>query len=154
MTQRLWRSTKRRPLAERFNEKLDKRGPDDCWPWLGSLVDGYGQLKYEGRPVRASRISFLLANGYLPPVVRHKCDNPPCCNPAHLEPGTIADNHRDMQERGRTPRGATHWAWGRREHFEHGTIARYRQGCRCEPCKADNARAAREYRASRKAVSA
>lgn len=29
MTQRLWRSTKQRPLEERFNEKLDKRGPDD-----------------------------------------------------------------------------------------------------------------------------
>lgn len=156
MTERKWRSTKQRPLVDRFNEKIDQRSPDECWPWKASVANrmGHGQIKYNGRPVHAHRIAFLIANGYLPPVVRHKCDNPPCCNPAHLEPGTITDNHRDMVERGRIPRGESHWRHGYREEFEHGTIGRYRQGCRCEPCKADNARIAREYRASRKAVSA
>lgn len=156
MTNRLWTSTKQRPIAERLAEKIDHKGPDDCWPWLASTgtTMGHGQIKFQGRPVNAHRVAFMLAYGYLPPVVRHKCDNPPCCNPAHLEPGTIADNHRDMVERGRIPRGDDHWRRRNPAEFPHGTISRYRQGCRCEACKADNARVARQYRSSRKAVNA
>lgn len=34
-------------------------------------------------------------------VTRHTCDNPRCVNPHHLEPGTYADNTRDMIDRER-----------------------------------------------------
>ncbi|AFV50997.1 hypothetical protein Abp1_0022 [Acinetobacter phage Abp1] len=35
-------------------------------------------------------------------VVRHKCDNPRCVNPEHLEIGTLADNNKDRAKRGRS----------------------------------------------------
>ena len=52
----------------------------------------------------------MLANGPIPPglVVRHRCDNPPCVNPDHLEIGTQADNQADMAIRGRSKWGGVH----------------------------------------------
>lgn len=151
-----WTSTKQRPLAERFSEKVDRRGPDECWPWLASTrAFGHGQIsggpELGRRPIPAHRVAFWLEHGYLPECVRHTCDNPPCCNPAHLEPGTIRDNRMDMVVRGRQPSGDDHWRRRNPVVFDHGTIARYRQGCRCDGCKADNARIARDYRAKTKA---
>ena len=71
-----------------------------CWEWGGSLTDtGYG--KFAGK--FAHRLAYETWVGPIPEghVVRHKCDNPPCINPDHLETGTYADNNRDTSERGR-----------------------------------------------------
>jgi len=43
----------------------------------------------------AHRISFAIAYGWVPAVVMHTCDNPPCINPNHLNDGTQGDNMRD-----------------------------------------------------------
>jgi hypothetical protein len=94
----------KRSLAEQAWEKVDVRGPDECWPWTGArFVQGYGKLVRTGRTLRASRVIFELAKGPIPKGlnVLHTCDNPPCCNPAHLYAGTKRDNARDRADRGR-----------------------------------------------------
>jgi HNH endonuclease len=57
-----------------------------------------------GRRTRVHRLAWEIANRRLVPagaVVRHSCDNPPCCNPTHLSVGSNADNTMDSIRRGR-----------------------------------------------------
>lgn len=99
-------------LEDRYWSYVDRRGPDECWPWVGASGNNSGHGKIyagkddHGREVRehAHRLAWRFANGA--PAgnlkVRHRCDNPPCQNPRHLQLGTQADNVRDMHERGRS----------------------------------------------------
>ncbi len=66
--------------AGRFWSFVDRRGADECWPWLGSNDGHHG---YGG---------FCLTG-----------DNPPCCNPNHLFAGSHADNAADRQAKNRNP---------------------------------------------------
>lgn len=90
----------------RFWSHVDVRGESECWPWTrGTSKKGYGRFSSEGRLHTASRVAYELTHGALGSAeARHTCDNPPCCNPGHLIPGTHAENMRDMAERERTPR--------------------------------------------------
>lgn len=97
----------------RFWERVDKRGPDDCWPWMGFRTStGYGRTSLLHRTYQAHRVSWALAFGPVPDGlhVLHRCDNPPCVNPAHLFVGTHEDNMRDREKKGRCvhPRGEQH----------------------------------------------
>lgn len=97
----------RKPLTleQRFWEKVDKRGNDECWPWLGNAkkTQGYGEIKVNGKVKMAHRICYELEHGVIPDglVIMHKCDNPGCCNPAHLVLGTVNDNNQDKKQKGR-----------------------------------------------------
>lgn len=88
-----------------FWTKVDRSdGPDACWPILGFRdKDGYGQARLNGRKYRAHRLAWELAFGPIPgwTQVLHHCDNPPCCNPAHLFLGTQSDNRWDCVTKGR-----------------------------------------------------
>lgn len=103
----------RLPDDQRFWAKVDRRGPDECWPWkAGKTARGYGSFFIAGKAENAQRVAFYLTHGYWPVMGRHTCDNPPCCNPAHVIDGSHADNMQDMKERGRqfSLRGEAHCA--------------------------------------------
>lgn len=98
---------KRGPLVERFWAKVDKRGPDECWPWLGTIIarTGYGNIWTVDRgPINAHRISYEIAYGPVPEglQVLHSCDNTGCVNAAHLRAGTSGENADDKVLRGRS----------------------------------------------------
>lgn len=107
-------------LDVRFWARVDRSaGLSACWPWTGADNGvGYG-LFHVGRradgtshQVLAHRFAYEATVGPIPPglFLRHKvCGNPPCCNPAHAEPGTQKQNMADMIAMDRGPRGERHY---------------------------------------------
>lgn len=95
------------PFPTRFWKKVDRSGgPNACWPWLGTTnQQGYGicPTPGPGGSRLAHRVAYEMTNGFLPAgqCALHRCDNPPCCNPAHLWSGTRPDNSADMARKGR-----------------------------------------------------
>ena len=115
---------------ERFGRKVDRRGPDECWPWKGSHTQlGYGQMRssVNGKVDGAHRISYRLHVGEVVPGldVMHSCDNPPCVNPAHLRLGTRKENIQDAVSKGRMSHGEQHGAANRR--FSKNTVSKIRK---------------------------
>lgn len=96
--------------VDRFWSKVQVGEPDACWEWkTGRQKAGYGQFarEFTGVPMGAHRYSWQIHHGEIPEgmFVCHRCDNPPCCNPAHLFLGTAADNMADMALKGRQAKG-------------------------------------------------
>lgn len=92
-------------IEARFWGKVERQSADVCWIWRGTLVrGGYGQFSVRpGQRCAAHRFAWELSNGAIPDglFACHRCDNPPCVNPAHLFLGTPKDNMQDKVAKGR-----------------------------------------------------
>jgi hypothetical protein len=107
---------------DRFWSRVDRSGgPTACWAWTGGCASqGYGVVRYEGRVRRTHSLAYELVRGALVEglVVRHLCHERStrtltdgrwpgrwperrCCNPAHLELGTVQQNAEDRARAGR-----------------------------------------------------
>lgn len=98
------------PVPARFWPKVKIGEGDECWPWLGGrFKNGYGSFYLDGRAVGAHRVAYMLHHGGALPTrfTCHRCDNPRCCNPAHLFQGSASANTQDAVRKGRhrTPNG-------------------------------------------------
>ena len=93
------------PVAIRYSTNVDRRGADECWPWVGGIFrDGRGQISHQGKTKLAVRVGYLLTFGEDPGDLKvcHTCDHPWCHNPTHWFLGTYADNNRDRHAKGRS----------------------------------------------------
>lgn len=98
-------------VSERFWRKVQRGGESECWPWTGRTTS-YGHGQFWISPDRgqdsAHAFALELATGQRRPDGQHcchHCDNPICCNPAHLYYGTPRQNSADMVKRHRNRRG-------------------------------------------------
>ena len=86
--------------------RVDRGGPEECWPWTGSLDShGYGQVRQGGVLRLAHRVAYELAVGEIPEGmdIDHRChvagecpggrcEHRRCMNPAHMAPVTRREN--------------------------------------------------------------
>lgn len=145
---------KQRPIAERFWEKVRKGDAGDCWEWTANRHQfGYGMFAVRNVPTTAMRVAWELTYGPIPSGLHvcHHCDNPPCCNPAHLFLGTAKDNLGDAARKGRTQRynaEKTHCPEGHEYTLENTRICTRRDGRTYRACREClNARARKAYHA-------
>ena len=148
---------KRMPDIDRFWTLVDRAGgPDACWPWLsGTNPAGYG--RFRGHPTTHLATRWIMSqilgrplrwDAEVKELVCHRCDNPPCVNPAHLYIGDDSTNMQDCSRRGRH-----HWA--KKTHcpqgHEYTPENTYVNGGR-RTCRECALRRAREQKARRAAT--
>lgn len=94
---------------EAFWSQVIKGNADECWIWTGMTSGPYGLFGSGDYRTSPHRFSFELHNGPIPDGLHvcHNCDSPLCCNPAHLFPGTPADNIADKVSKDRQAKGET-----------------------------------------------
>lgn len=91
-------------MAANVWSRILKTDPALCWPWLGGRVGrGYAQTRLTngGKSFYVHRFVYEEAFGPIPDgmEIDHTCAVKHCCNPAHLEVVTRAENMRRIFDR-------------------------------------------------------
>lgn len=93
---------------ERFWNRVERLGVDDCWLWQGSSYNNRGHISLRGLGYKTRlytyQVSYIFTHGKLPEGcwLTLKCKNLLCCNPKHIVPQTpkeVCANRRPRQRR-------------------------------------------------------
>jgi HNH endonuclease len=98
---------RRADIMDLFPDLVQPEPNSGCWLWTaGTNSDGYGSVSVGSKKIGAHRFSFIVSFGVINDglFVLHKCDNPLCCNPSHLELGNQSKNLSDAYNRNRRKR--------------------------------------------------
>lgn len=92
---------------ERFWSYVRRGQPNECWPWRTNTPGTFWWRCLDGQKHKSgtARLAFRFVKGDIPldRIIAHECDNPPCCNPAHLHLQTQQQNILDSAARGLHP---------------------------------------------------
>jgi hypothetical protein len=141
----------------RFWAKVDLRGKDECWMWLASKCNGYGQFaapSVRRGPLRAHRVAYTLLIGPIPDglTLDHLCHDPKTCeggptcphracvNPDHMDPVTLGVNVMRGQTIAATNAAKTHCDRGHEFTRENTMLARKGKRRNCRTCHNDRRR--------------
>jgi hypothetical protein len=135
----------KRPVLPRLMKWVEPDPDTGCWNWTGAKDrHGYGRISIRPDGTKFThRVAYELLIGPIPQGLSldHLCRNTSCCNPAHLEPVTHAENVRRGASGPKThcPRG--------HEYTPENTYVRTRSGKgsrECRTCQREQDKARRD----------